>query len=109
MKYEDKLGNELSEGDYIYYSELPYSDYADSLCRVANIGGELGSYCLVVNVFGEYIRHPRDEHPSLFKHHTIRENRLTDSLKVFPQGDLIEFMNANFPLMQINPIKRKSL
>ena len=109
MSYKDKAGRPFVEGDYVYYTERPYSDYADSLNIVHNDNGELKLRWLVTNYGGIYISeidnegtdfmvsfnfhtHP-SEHPDVCEDSLILDN---------VSGDLVEYMNKNFPLINNN-------
>ena len=47
---KDINGKTPKEGDLIFYSEEPYSDYADSIYIVVKIKDELSMKCLIVRM-----------------------------------------------------------
>lgn len=100
-KIFDKNGVELKEGDFFYYTELPFSNYADSLNQVVRHPESmaLGSHTVVGNDFGKY-RVSDVKYFIPFKYHAHEEGRIIDSEKVEVIGDPIEFMNKNYPLFR---------
>lgn len=102
---KDKNGEDLKIGDYLYYSERPHSQYADSLLILyKNENNEFMTRTLVFNkgfreFDGEYIKHPAsDFHDINIEFNQWEDGRMIDVLKVYPEGDLVEWMNSNFPL-----------
>lgn len=100
-KYYDKNRNELKAGDYCYYTELPFSNYADSLTKIIEVNGELASTTLVTNFQGRY-EVIEGGHPVELKysqHINSNDGILTDYSKLnnFTEDALI-YMNLNFPL-----------
>ena len=50
----DSQGNEINTGNILFYTERPFSNYADSLCEVYDDSGEQFVCHLVSNGFGKY-------------------------------------------------------
>jgi hypothetical protein len=50
MKLDD-----INTGDYLYYTERPYSNYADSLIHVRNVDGVNMAHPVCTNYDGKYI------------------------------------------------------
>lgn len=95
---KDKNGNELKEDDFVYYSELPFSNYADSLNIIKKRPSDNKHilHCLVYNSFGTYKLYSDidiDQCPSIEDYYHAE-----DVLKVKPDCEYVEFMNKNFPL-----------
>jgi hypothetical protein len=108
--YTDKNGTVIKAGDICYYSELPYSNYADSLCEIIELGGRLHSKTHVVNYLGTYKNH-NDEDPIDLKfslpHFEIdRDNGGECKEYLILSGldlenyDLVDYMNQNFNLQK---------
>jgi len=105
MKYfKDKNGETLEIGDLCYYTELPYSNYADSLVEVISNPEEdsIRVKTLIVNVFGKYQFHDGLNTVPL-KFHTMKNDQVMDLMKISKGSvgeDLIKFMEEKFPLKQ---------
>ena len=58
---KDKAGNELNVGDVCFYSEMPYSNYADSIIHIYEHEGKVQVETLIVNGLSQraYIEHER--------------------------------------------------
>jgi hypothetical protein len=108
IQFIDKNFKEITEGAYCFYSERPYSNYADGLYKIINVNNRLKAECLCVNVFNKYqIHHDsvpidlvfagkiRPESPNIYD---------TDFLiiRYEPIINVIQFMEKEFPLESIN-------
>jgi hypothetical protein len=92
MKLEDIKAN-----DYIYYTERPHSDDADSLIHVRDINGVLIAHPVCTNWRGEYINETNKNWG-----HDIPVSAYFDEKCWFPThyigGDPAAWMTIHFPL-----------
>lgn len=52
---------EIKEGDFLFYTEMPRSNYADSLIEIRNIDGILMAHPICTNYYEEgYINETKD-------------------------------------------------
>lgn len=104
MSYQDKNGVEFKEGDYYFYTEMPYSNYADSLNQVVEHPetGELCSVNVVFNNFGVYKFSDTEPDYTFFKYHSLDGLKCKDSQIVEVDSHPLEFMNTRFPLKPTN-------
>lgn len=105
----DKEGNELKNGDVCFYTERPYSNYADSLVEIYEEKGQLMVGSLVINDLSgkKYKMHERDELNDLPLeiytwdiHHkpTGKAENLQLINGISPSEADIDFANERFPL-----------
>lgn len=52
---KDSKGNEIKTGDICFYTEMPHSNYADSLVYIYEEGGDQYIGSVVINYCGEYV------------------------------------------------------
>jgi len=52
---KDNQGNGIKTGDILFYSERPFSNYADSLVEVYELNGSQRVRHIVSNGFGRYV------------------------------------------------------
>ena len=96
MKLEDIKAN-----SYLYYTERPYSDYADSLIHVRDVGGVIMAHPVCINWQGEYINETPDNWGSdmpVASHYDPRCWHPTH----YTGGNPAEWMTANYPLTNDN-------
>lgn len=105
MTYKDRLGNEVSEGDIIFYTE-DYS-YAESIQVIVNENDTLLSKTVVVNRGGVY-KNFEDKHPTPLRFYTNGHlggdpSLLTDAVRIgrFGEDDhmlTVEYAEKTFPI-----------
>jgi hypothetical protein len=101
----DKKGNELSEGNILFYSEMPHSNYADSICQIYNDDGVLKVETLIVNFDDEYIETGRDDGDLPLINYTwdifCNPSDICENITKIDAGIneiSIEYANQHFPL-----------
>ena len=92
MKLDDIKAN-----DYLYYTERPYSDYADSLVHIRDVDGVLMAHPICTNYQGKYINETGENWGE-----DIPVSSCFDEKCWFPThymgGDPASWMTENFPL-----------
>jgi hypothetical protein len=92
MKLED-----IKHGDYLYYTERPDSDYADSLVHIREVDGVLMAHPVCTNWGGEYINETKYNWGK-----DLPVSAYFDERCWFPThymgGDPAEWMTKNYPL-----------
>lgn len=93
---------EIKAGDYLYYTERPYSNYADSLIHVRDVGGVLMAHTVCTNWQGEYINETDENWGD-----DLPVSSYYDETSWYPThytgGDPAAWMAENFPLTN-NPL-----
>jgi len=91
-----KLEN-IEHGDYLYYTERPHSDYADSLVHIREVDGVLMAHPICTNWGGEYINETDENWGE-----DLPVSAYFDERCWFPThymgGDPAEWMTKNYPL-----------
>jgi hypothetical protein len=91
---------EIKTGDYLYYTERPFSEYADSLIHVRNVDGVDMAHPVCTNYNGEYINDTgRDDWSNDLPVAAYFDERCwfpTDYKEEY--GDPAAWMAENFPL-----------
>lgn len=102
--YVDVLGMRLQDGDLVFYTERPRSNYADSLARVEMDPdtGEFGTVTLIGNNGTSYVKYDGRPYWTNLKFHHQYDGKLFDTLYVEPNGttldELLKWVEENFPL-----------
>jgi hypothetical protein len=85
MEYLDRNWNKLKEWDKCFYSEMPYSNYADTIWEIKNINWELKFVWKVTRVYNDILRTYSnnfecfiENNPTEFEYYSKDGNRLRD-------------------------------
>lgn len=95
MELED-----IKEGDYVIYTEMPYSDYANSLNKIVSISGVLFPSPLCTEWKGEYISFTSVEGAIPVKDYFGPKN-WKEATGYNPGDDPLEYMNKTMPLGEV--------
>ena len=91
---------DIKVGDYLYYTERPYSNCADSLVHIRDINGILMAHPISVNWNNKYINETSDNWGT-----DIPISSSFDEKCWFPAnytgGDAAEWMTKNYPLINM--------
>lgn len=106
QNYTDKNGELLEVGDYVFYTERPISNYADSLGIIIDDpeNNSIRMKTLVVNHGGKYEAGNFEKNTVEMIYHTFdfhNKKRVTDIEKIkhpLIDTDLVSYMNENYPL-----------
>lgn len=90
--------SDIKEGDYLYYTERPYSNYADSLIEVKKIGNYLYAKTLTINFNMRYILHPNESELDWKIEEFFDEKCWWPTTYQPSDGDPSEWMKENYPL-----------
>ena len=89
---------EIKPNMYLYYTERPYSDYADSLVHIRDVDGVLMAHTVCTNCNGEYINEPERG----WGNEDLPVSACFDENCWFPThytgGDPAKWMSIHFPL-----------
>lgn len=89
--------SEIKKGDFLFYSERPVSNYADSLVEIVEKNGELYPHTICVNWDGRYYDNSTYESDILLYSH-FDENCWHPTTYSKSCGSPSKWMNAYYPL-----------
>ena len=105
MKLED-----INTGDFLYYTERPYSNYADTLIEVRNVDGVDMAHPICTNWQGEYINETLEnwgEDLPIASH--FDEKSWNPTSYTQECGDPAKWMSENYPLAATEPATSENL
>lgn len=88
---------EIKENDYLYYTERPHSDYADSLIHIRNVDGVLMAHPICTNWMGKYINETDENWGEDFPVSAYYDETSWHPTH-YTGGDPAAWMTKNFPL-----------
>lgn len=88
---------EIKEGDYVVYAELPYSDYANSLNKVVSVNDTLYPQPLCIEWEGKYIDYTNMKDAVAIEKY-FDENNWFLAIGYEEGMSAIEYMNQNWEL-----------
>jgi hypothetical protein len=89
--------SDIKNGDFLYYTERPFSNYADSLVEILEINGELVGHTVCTNWEGQYINVPYEESEDLPLAPYYDENCWYPTTYSLKDGDASIWMNKTYP------------
>ena len=89
---------DIKLGDFLYYTELPASNYADSLMEIREVDGVLMAHSICTNFYrsgyiGETEKNWGDDMPVASYYDPTSWHPTT-----YTDGDPVEWMDKNYPL-----------
>tara|TARA_R110002153_G_scaffold112027_1_gene253872 strand:+ start:179 stop:724 length:546 start_codon:yes stop_codon:yes gene_type:complete len=89
---------DIKAGDYLYYTELPHSNYADSLIHVREVEGILMAHTICTNFYEEGYINETDKNWGEDMAVSAYYDPTSWHPTTYTEGDPSEWMNKNYPL-----------
>ena len=89
---------DIKAGDYLYYTELPYSNYADSLIEIREVNGALMAHPICTHFYRSGYINQTDKNWGDDMAVSEYYDPTSWHPTTYTEGDPAEWMNKNYPL-----------